>query len=157
MGNNFLKNPKLRREFILYTLCAGIATAADWLSFRFFYSFFSDNGVWGIEGNPFLENAEVTSVILSYTIGGISNYTLNKIFTYRDQSGNVVRQAAIYIAVMAGAYGLTILLMHLAVKFFFFDPMISRMLITGGVFFYNFLMHRQFTFNKKFQKKYDFK
>ncbi|MBN1700107.1 MAG: GtrA family protein [Spirochaetales bacterium] len=125
------------KQFITYIPLAGLATLVDWGSFYLFTRI--------LRFDPYI------SVIVSYTLGGLTNYTLNKIFNFRDKVKTIGYQMAVYAVIMAISYGLTLLFMFLLIKVLFINELVARMMTTAVVLIYNFIMHRSFTFNEKIQ------
>jgi putative flippase GtrA len=127
------------RQFIVYIPLAGIATVVDWGSYYLLAK--------ELKLNPIL------SVIISYTLGGLTNYSLNKIFNFRDKVKTIGFQMAVYGIIMGISYGLTALLMSIQIYLLSINFFIARIITTAIVLAYNFIMHKSFTFNEIVQGK----
>jgi putative flippase GtrA len=141
---------KSLKELLLFFIVGGLATVVDWIVFYLF------NKQVGLH--------YIISVILSYSFGGATSYTLNKIFTFKDKSKDFALQISLFTLIMTGAYGLNILFMYLQIEVLFKKlinlnnftlsaEMIARVITTGLVFIYNFMMHKFITFNKNMRKR----
>lgn len=130
---------KIARLFIVYLPLAGIATLVDWGSYYLFYSRLNIH--YGL------------SVFISYTLGGVTNYTLNKFFNFRDSVKKIGLQMFVYALIMCISYILNHIFMFVQIELIGLKGMAARILTTGIVLIYNFLMHRFFTFNEVFEQK----
>ena len=123
----------LSKNFFLYIFLGGLATLLDWGSFAI--------GVY------ILDLHYVLSVIVSFCVGAISNFSLNKYFNFKDDYKKVHYQFFAYLLVALVGLFITILLMYIFIDLLFMEKIISRILTSGIVFIYSFLGHKFFTFN----------
>lgn len=120
--------------FFFYVICGGLATLFDWSAF-YIASY--------IVGLSYLY-----AVILSFTIGSFINYTLNKINTFKNKHKSIFVQFSVYLSGALTALLITCCQMIVFIEYFHFHPMVSRIIITGNMLFYNYLFHKLFTFGK---------
>ena len=122
------------KVLFFFFIVGGLATVVDWVVFYIF--------------NKRVGLHYIFSVILSYSFGGATNYTLNKIFTFKDKSKDFALQIGLFTIIMAGAYGLNIFFMYLQIEVLYkkiinfnniiISPeMLARVITTGLVFIYN--------------------
>jgi putative flippase GtrA len=128
----------LKFEFIKFFIVGGVSTLIDWGTFfvlsillGFYYQF---------------------SLIFSYTLGAITNYYLNKNFTFHNNSKKIVLQFTTFFSLALFSLFVSMLIMYLFVDILFMHEMLSRMITTALVFILNYAMHKYITFNKKFFK-----
>lgn len=120
------------KYFIFYIVFAGIATIIDWASFAF--STYSMNLHY------------ILSVIISFTLGSITNFSLNKYFNFKNKYKKISIQFILFLLVAIIGLIITILLMYLFVDVLLINKLISRIITTGIVLFYSFLGHKFITF-----------
>jgi putative flippase GtrA len=129
------------RQFVGYAVAGGVATAVDWGSF---YGF---NTVLGFDYR--------LSVALSFTLGAITNYSINKTVIFKDHTRTIGTQIAIYIAVSLVSLACSVALMYIQVENIGLPPLIARVMTTGVMLVVNFIMHKFITFNQKvYQRLY---
>lgn len=86
------------------------------------------------------------ALILSYTVGGIVNFTLNKIYTFRSRSRRIIKQYSIFYVISIIALFLSMGIMFILVDLAELPEMISRIITSGIIFIFNYLMHKSITF-----------
>jgi len=133
-----LYNKLIIIEFFRYFLVGVIATIIDWgifyilaLGINLYYQF---------------------SLFISFALGSITNYSLNKIFTFRCKSKRIIRQFFVF-----SNLALISLLLSAAIMFIFVDlvslhKMISRITTSFIMLVATYLMNKYLTFNKRFFK-----
>lgn len=120
-----MKLPKLS-----YIFFAGIATAFEWTSFYILNTTFH----------------YMLAAIISLTIGCTLNYSLNKIFTFKDKDKKIARQFTKFLLVASVYYILTILFMYILVTLLYISPMLSKIITTFMLLIFSYNAHRTFTF-----------
>ena len=125
-------------EFIRYFIVGVIATIVDWGSFyilalriNFYYQF---------------------SLILSFSLGATTNYTLNKIFTFRCKSKQIIGQFSVFIIISIISVFLSMIIMFILIDLILLHKMFSRIFTTFIMVGVNYYMHKSVTFNKRFFK-----
>jgi putative flippase GtrA len=136
MINKFKKLLKI--EFVKFFIVGGVSTLIDW------GSFFILSMIFGFYYQ--------LSLVVSYTLGGITNYSLNKIFTFKNKSKNLALQFTTFFSLALFSLFVSMLIMYLLVDILSMHEMLSRMLTTALVFLLNYVMHKYITFNKKIFK-----
>lgn len=130
--------------FIKYVFLAGIATAVD-----FGVLFFLTNiiGIWYL-----------LSATLSYFCGMLTNFTLNKIFNFKNKSKFIFRQFLLFIIVALIGLGINNLILYFLVdivKVWFAIPQsydriwlfFAKCVSVFIVMFWSFIGHKKITFN----------
>jgi putative flippase GtrA len=128
----------LKLEFVKFFIVGGISTLIDWgsffilsIAFGFYYQL---------------------SLIISYTFGGLTNYFLNKIFTFHDKSKKIALQFTTFFSLAFFSLFVSMFIMYLLIDILFMHEMLSRMITTSIVFLLNYVMHKYITFNKRIFK-----
>jgi len=125
---------KLSKTFLYYVCCGGLATIFDWGSF-YIVSYI-------IKWNY------ITAVSISFILGATVNYTTNRYYTFNNKFNNISLQYAVFLAGSSSALILTFIQMIILVEYLHIDRMVSRILITAIMLFYNFGFHKVYTFGK---------
>jgi len=127
-------NKKLSATFCYYVCCGGIATIFDWSSFYL--------------ASYTLKLNYITAVLISFILGSTINYTTNKIITFSNNYSNISLQFAVFLVGSISALILTFIQMIILVEYMHINRMVSRILVTGIMLFYNFGFHKVYTFGK---------
>jgi putative flippase GtrA len=114
---------------------AGLATVADW------GSFFLLNQVFRIDYRLALAG--------STGIGSLTNFWLNKRFTFRDPTRKLGAQLAVYAVLTAVSLSCSCLIMSVQVDWLKIHPMVARMLTTAIMVTANFALNKFVTFNRR--------
>ena len=122
-------------QFSIYVLMGGMATSVDWLSFYFL------NILWGL--------SYLLAVTLSFSLGAVTNYLLNKFITFKDKTRQIIAQIGVYSFICALSLLCSIGLMYALVEWVKLWPMLARILTTGIMLLINFLMHKFITYNQQ--------
>jgi putative flippase GtrA len=127
---------QLLKQFVTFFGVGVAATCLDWGLFL--------AQTWGL-GAP-----EVIAALISYCCGGVLSYTLNRTVTF-DTERSHMEAGWRFAVVMAVGFSLTGLFMWLFVQKLGLNGMMSRVLATAIVFFWNYAAHKLWTFaeNKK--------
>lgn len=125
-------------EFIRYFVIGVIATIIDWGSF-----YFLALGI-NLHYQP--------SLIISFSAGAITNYTLNKIFTFKCKSKQIITQFSFYTIVSLLSLFVSMGIMLILVDLLLLHKLVSRITTTFIMLIANYLMHKHLTFNKRFFK-----
>jgi putative flippase GtrA len=129
---SILKSLKL---LIIYVFLSGIAALIE-LSLLYFFT-------------SVLNIYYIISVIPSYLIGGSIQFILIKYFNFKNKSKKIIKQASIYLLVIAGGFLLTLCFMYIFVEFFNIWYLFARIITIIIVLVYSFNMHKYFTFRHK--------
>jgi putative flippase GtrA len=87
----------------------------------------------------------VATSVAGFVVGAFINYTLNYHFTFRSQK-NHGETATKFFAIAAAGMLLNGAIMHLAIETADQHYVVSQLVATGTVFFWNFLANRFWTF-----------
>ena len=127
------KRMKTLRELVKFSIAGFLATIIDWGVFYFLI----------IE----LVHYQA-ALITSYSLSCLTNYVLNKYFTFNCRCKYIFSQVSTYtllsILGLLGSMGL----MYVLIEKLFMDEMVSRILTTGALFLFNYFAHKYITFNK---------
>jgi putative flippase GtrA len=113
----------------------GIATVIDWGAF---YALAIILGVY-----------YQFALVCGFVLGSITHYTLNKKFTFKCKSTEIVKQFSLFFAIAIMSLLLSIFIMYVFVEVIQINQMLSRMITTGIMVSVNYLSHKNLTFNKK--------
>lgn len=129
-------NKIIQIQLFRYFIVGGLATVVDWVSFY-------------ILAIIFIANYQI-ALIVAFILGSITNYILNRVFTFHSKSKKIAGQASVHLAISAISLLLNIALMYLLVSHLALEKMPSRVVVTLIMLIINFFMHKHITFNKKF-------
>ena len=115
-----------------YIIFAGIATIVD---FSLLYSL-----------TEFFYVHYFTSAAFAYMGGMITNYTLNKIFNFKNKSKKIFKQFALFMTVALTGLILNQLIIYVLVEYFQFWYMIAKLVSVGIVMIWSFIGHKLLTF-----------
>lgn len=128
---------RLDIKSLLSYLCVGFgATAVEWIFFWIFDAIFK----WHYS----------VSTTLAIIISTFSNWLFGRLWTFKNsERGNIVSELIkIYIASVVGLL-LNLLFMWIFIDIFHINEMFSKVISTGIVFFYNYLVRILFIYKKK--------
>lgn len=128
-GVNFF----LSRLFAFYIVFAGIATVVDFAVLTLL-----------------VEKAGVhylTSAAISYLCGMITNYSLNKIYNFRNKSTRIARQFGLFAFVALIGLALNQIILYLMVDVFGVHYLAGKVVSVAIVMFWSFIGHKKITFS----------
>ena len=128
----------LQNRFFKYFIVGGVATIVDW-------------GAFWIALNLLILNY-ILSVAISFTLGSITNYIFNKIFTFQDKSKRITSQAATHLLISAVSLMTTMGMMRVLVGNLHFLSMPARIVTSIIMLAVNFFLHKNITFNRRIFK-----
>jgi len=121
------------KNFCYYVLFAGLATIIDWSTFYILVKSF--------------DISYLISVFLSYSLGIIANFSLNKYFNFKNKYPKVLFQLIIFIIGALGGLFITFILMILLIQIVGINEIISRMIATFIILFYSYAYQKNVTFS----------
>lgn len=128
-----IKNKNLK-ELLLYLVVGGVATVTEWLMFFV------------------LEKIAVhymLATVIAYVIATFVNWLAGRVLVFKESKKAVIREIIeIYLASIVGLL-LNLGLMWLMVDAFDFNEMLSKIIATGLVFLYNFLIRKLVIYKQK--------
>ena len=128
-----IKNKNLK-ELLLYLVVGGVATVTEWLMFFV------------------LEKIAVhymLATVIAYVISTFVNWLAGRVLVFKESKKAVIREIIeIYLASIVGLL-LNLGLMWLMVDAFDFNEMLSKIIATGIVFLYNFLIRKLVIYKQK--------
>jgi len=123
------------KELFLYLIVGGIATLSEWVIFRLFDSALSVH--------------YTLSTVIAYLLSTFVNWAAGRLLVFRKSHQPFWQEILkIYLAAIAG------LLMNLAIMFICvdllrMDEMLSKILATGIVFLFNFLIRKLYIYKNR--------
>lgn len=118
--------------FWKYVIYAGIATIVD---FGLLYLLTERAGLWYFY-----------SAICAYIAGMVTNYSLNKIFNFRNKSRRVIYQFSLFVVVALTGLLLNQLIIYSLVEWMGFNYIIAKLFSVCIVMFWSFFGHNKLTF-----------
>ncbi|MBQ6707076.1 MAG: GtrA family protein [Clostridia bacterium] len=120
-------NKKAIKEFFLYLVVGGIATVTEWLVF-----FLLDK--------CYLHYAVAT--VIAYIVSTFVNWLAGRLLVFKQSEQKFLKEiVSVYLASIVGLLG-NLLLMWIAVDLLSANEMLSKVIATGIVFLYNFLVRK---------------
>ncbi len=121
------------KDFFLYLIVGGIATVAEWLIF-----FVLDK----------IHIHYAIATVFAYILSTFVNWLAGRILVFKESHQTFIKEIGeIYLASVVGLL-LNLLIMWVAVDLISIDEMISKVIATAIVFFYNFLVRKLFIYKK---------
>ena len=127
-----LMNVFFSKTFFIYLLFGGVATIIDWSAFAF--------GTYSLGMNY------VLAVTISFSLGSITNFTLNKYLNFKNRYKRVHIQFLLYLVIAVIGLVFTIFFMWIMIEGMLIDKFLARVITTAIVLVYNFLGHKYVTF-----------
>jgi len=119
--------------FLTYLFFGGVATLIDWGTFSI---------------TLYIGFHYLLSLTLSFSLGSITNFSLNKYFNFKNKYKNVPLQFLIYLIIAIGGLTISMLMMLFAVEILQAEKVPARIIITFLMLAYNYAGHTLITFSK---------
>jgi putative flippase GtrA len=126
----------MKAQFARYFAVGAVGTTVDW---AIFYLLAIMLGVY-----------YQFSLIFSFSMGAVINYTLNKMFTFRCKSRRVARQFMTFFSLAVICLLLSMMFMHIFVEMTGMQKMLSRVLTTFITLVIGYVLQKSITFNRRF-------
>ncbi len=135
----------LSSKIFRYFLSAGLATWVDVMTYFVSYNYLykkADIDIFGF----YTVSAPTASLMLSYTVGLLTNFTLTKLLVFKESELETHKQLFRYVMVAILVLGLNYILMRFLIRQLEWYPTLSRAVsaITIGVL--SFVVHKSFSF-----------
>ena len=115
------------KEFLLYIIVGGIATVAEWV-------------VFFLLGKVSCHYAVATAI--AYILSTFVNWLVGRILVFKESNQPLLKEIlSVYLASIVGLL-LNLLIMWVAVDLINANEMLSKIVATGIVFVYNFLVRK---------------
>ncbi len=122
------------KDFLLYLVVGGIATVTEWVLF-----FIMDK----------CNIHYVIATVIAYLMSTFVNWLAGRLLVFKDGHSSFLKELlGIYVAGIVGLL-LNLVIMWLAVDIANVNEMISKVLATAIVFFYNFLVRKLIIYNRR--------
>lgn len=118
--------------FIMYIICAGIATIVDVGSLYYLTAIIGIHYLW--------------SAAIAYSLGMATNYTLNKVFSFKNKSKKIARQFMLFAIVAIIGLLLNQIIMWLLVEYGGLYFMTAKMISICIVVLWSYYGHKKLTF-----------
>ena len=118
---------KTAKQFILYLVVGGIATVAEWVVFYLLDSKFSLH--------------YVPAVSIAFILSTFVNWVCGKILLFHEKKNLWKELTQIYFTSIAGLL-MNLLIMWVAFDNLHINKMLSKIIATGIVFFWNFFIRK---------------
>lgn len=121
------------KDFLLYLIVGGIATFTEWIIF-----FVLDK----------VSFHYTLATIIAYILSTFVNWLAGRILVFKQNQQPIFKEILeIYIASIVGLL-MNLVIMWVAVDFLDFNEMLSKIVSTAIVFFYNFLVRKLLIYKK---------
>lgn len=124
-----------RKELLSYIIIGTLVTALDWAIFAITLNWL------GLHYQLCL--------VLGFIIGGITHYSLNKLFTFKCRSTAITSQFSVYILMISLSLLCNMGVMALLVNWLAINKIILRITTTLIMVMPNYLVHKYISFSKK--------
>jgi len=128
--NKILKDNS--KSFLLYSVGAGIATI---VSIGLLYIFTEFFGIFYLY-----------SSIISYFLGMVANYSINKFITFKNKSKRILKQFSLFVLVALIGLALNTALIYLFVEFFELWYILAQFIAISIVSILSYIGHKKITF-----------
>ncbi len=136
-GTHLIDNA-LRFQFNRYFIVGVVATLVDWGLFYFLAIFM---------GIHYLE-----ALVLSFSAGSVTNYGLNRTFTFQSDTDRIVAQFTTFMVITIMSLGISSIIVYVNIKVLTIHKMLSRIITTFCMLGINFILHKNLTFNENWFK-----
>jgi len=135
----------LNSKVLRYFFSAGVATCVDVGTYFLCFNFLFDKADIDFQG-LFILSAPTASLVISYSAGLLTNFTITKRIVFNESELAVHQQFFRFVLVAMIVLGLTWLFMRWLIRGLSWYPTIARAspALTIGVF--SFLVHKSFSF-----------
>jgi len=132
-----------------YAFAAGLATFVDVIAYYISFHFILQKTDLQFFDDALTVSAPIASLGISYTCGLITNFTVTKLFVFKESNLRTRHQFLRYILVAIAV----LILNYIAMKFFVFVlnwyPTLSRIISALGVGMLSYLSHKYYSFSSK--------
>ena len=134
-----------RSKIFRYFISAGLATWVDISVYFLAYNYVYQKADFDVLGK-FVISAPTASLILSYTAGLITNFTITKFMVFHESDLETHKQLLRYILVALFVLVLNYFLMSFLIRQLEWFPTIARAFSAVLIGLLSFVIHRKFSF-----------
>ncbi|MBL7922720.1 MAG: GtrA family protein [Bacteroidia bacterium] len=138
----------LQSKIFRYFVSAGLATWVDitvyFLAFNYLYQK-TDIDLFG----KMVVSAPSASLLLSYTLGLLTNFTITKFLVFKESELSTHKQLFRYVLVALLILALNYLLMRFLIRQMDWYPTLARAFSAISIGVLSFMVHRSFSFKVK--------
>lgn len=117
------------KQFMLYLIVGGGATIVEWIAFYLFFY------------NGFVKIHYMVSTSLAFILSTYANWALGRLIMFKASQNTWKEIAKIYLTSIAGLL-MNLIIMWIAVRKMGCNEMLAKIVATGIVFFWNFLIRK---------------
>ncbi len=125
-----------RIEVFRYAVAGAIATAAEWGTFY----------LLAVAADVYYQ----FGVAISLVTGAATNYLVNKTYTFKNKSREIVSQFTLHLGVSAFSWSVHMGVMFVLVDLISVDKMLSKVVATAIMLLPNYVMYKYTVFNPQF-------
>ncbi len=122
----------LRREFAKYAVIGVCSLVLDYSIFLLLYTAFN---LWYL-----------FSSATSQLLGGVFNFTMNRVWSFRTQGGGARGQFARYVSLQVFNYAFGIIALYILVDYLHFIPQLGKILTIAMMVCWNFFLYKFFVY-----------
>lgn len=115
------------KQLILYVIVGGIATVVEWAIFYFLDTATTINYMW--------------STTIAFAVSTFANWAAGRLIMFKGKGHIFIELAQIYLTSISGLL-MNLLLMWIAIEFLGIANFVSKIIATGIVFFFNFIIRK---------------
>jgi len=136
----------LKSKIFRYFISAGVATWVDitvyFLAYNYLYKKL-DFDLFGM----YVVSAPSASLLLSYTIGLLTNFTITKMLVFKESELATYKQLFRYVIVAIFVLILNYIAMRFLIRQLDWFPTVSRAVSAISIGLLSFVIHKSFSFN----------
>jgi putative flippase GtrA len=136
-----------KNKMVRYIFSGGTATGVDVGSYWLFYNFILDKS--DLDFGFMMITAPIAALIISYTLGLITNFLITKYFVFSESNTRGREQFVRYLLIAAIIFVGNYFLMKILVEVIKIWPTIARIISAGTIAFMSYRLHKVFTFKVK--------
>ena len=121
-----------KRLFLLYLVIGGFATVVD---FAVLYALTEFAGMFYL-----------VSASISYLVGMLTNYSLNKVYNFKNKSKEVFKQFGLFAIVALIGLAINNIILYFLVQYFGVWYIAAKVVSVAVVMFWSFFGHKHITF-----------
>jgi dolichol-phosphate mannosyltransferase len=132
----FAYEKKTYRQFAKFAIVGAINTLVDWAMFYLVFSIFK------IDTQVFKQVAKA----ISFSVSAMSNYAMNRVWTFRSKEKRVLKEASKFFLVAIGGLAINQIVFYLATGPGGLRDIIGLILATASATSWNFIFNKKWTF-----------
>lgn len=135
----------LRSKIFRYFVSAGLATWVDICVYFLAYNYIYEKLDFDLFG-LYVVSASSASLILSYTVGLLTNFTITKMLVFKESELATYKQLFRYVLVAIFILALNYVMMRFLIRQLEWYPTIARAVSAISIGAVSFVVHKSFSF-----------